>query len=1100
MIIKRTIIAICACTSFSLEMQAVPLQPDTLFKDSLIPQRVQTSSGNIYEEFNASAPHYAPKSPTVSGLVTQIDYPVSHYTGIPDISIPIYEIEAYGMKMPITLSYHASGIRLDQEASWVGLGWSLNVGGVISRTIKCVDDFMEYGSVGNIIEGYLTAPELNAPVDSGYIQMHYNPDEIYTYYQVMDSEPDIFYYSLPVASGKFLIDKSRGPVLLNRNSGLKIEINNETVFRKYFVITTPDGIRYTFRKYETTTNHSRYGFLNENLPNAIKYDEYENKFDIYDTPISYTSSWMLTDVESVNGRHITFNYESESYQSPLQENIKKYNIIETSIQNYTFIAVPPMNPVYNCSKVIVDTWRLSSIVWDAGRIDFHCSNRQDEIGSMYGAPPMKLDSITVSNNIGDVVKQYGFVYSYFNNSYNGNYSQVFKRLKLNRMENLADTTVNYTFLYYEDKSLPAKNCKDTDYWGYWNGIQQRSKYYCPITYNGVLYGGGDKSSHLEYMRVGTLRSFTGPTKGCTTFTYETNKYKTVPTTSVVTHHISEWMNVFYEFNYDLYSQYPRTESDTIHVDSFTPVNIAGFAEVEGCIPDSSVWYDHDSYPTFRISKIKNNGSLQTIFYYPSPSELLTNCSYTFPDSVAYLSPGDYVFEAIAQTRDTWYAFRYDLDKTETITSDSIIQGGGLRVSQISGAVTKNYTYDGGILLVEPFYGQIERFKRLEKGPQFSGYDQLFTTDYIVQNSTSSVPMSTLKDGNIFGYTNVTETIGNSQTIYTFHNEQERQYPYTFHLTPSILNCRNGLLLSKSHGGGIKTEELSYEYRVANHEVKGFVFDQSLSVIYEYSYNIEWPLLSWIRTTTIESNGILGTLSCYTYDDNFMTLTEDVRGSDIYEKRYIYPTIQSTDTVIRSMAMRHMIGVPLETLLLKNGVVVDGRRTEYIDTLSMVLPKTEYELDSKGGRTLANYGGSMIPKVYYRHYNAYGKPMEVWERGQTTSYLWAWNGLYPIVQINNATYADLVNYLGVTTIAQMVSANTPDNASMNAVEGFRIALPTSFTTTFDFKPLIGVTAITDPRGLTTHYEYDAIGRLIETYIVDPSGRRNTIEQYDYHYAE
>lgn len=51
-------------------------------------------------------------------------------------NIPLLDVEGY----PINISYH-SGIGMDQEASWVGLGWNINVGNV-NRNVRGVpDDF-----------------------------------------------------------------------------------------------------------------------------------------------------------------------------------------------------------------------------------------------------------------------------------------------------------------------------------------------------------------------------------------------------------------------------------------------------------------------------------------------------------------------------------------------------------------------------------------------------------------------------------------------------------------------------------------------------------------------------------------------------------------------------------------------------------------------------------------------------------------------------------------------------------------------------------------------------------------------------------------------
>lgn len=84
-------------------------------------------------------------SPTASGLGKYGDIPVNLSTGVPNISIPIYNIQEGPLRLPINLSYHASGIKMSEQATWIGLGWSTHYGGIISRTVLGVEDENYYG-------------------------------------------------------------------------------------------------------------------------------------------------------------------------------------------------------------------------------------------------------------------------------------------------------------------------------------------------------------------------------------------------------------------------------------------------------------------------------------------------------------------------------------------------------------------------------------------------------------------------------------------------------------------------------------------------------------------------------------------------------------------------------------------------------------------------------------------------------------------------------------------------------------------------------------------------------------------------------------------
>lgn len=79
-------------------------------------------------------------SPNASDLGHYGCIPISYYTGRPDITIPIYDLDVRGVKMPIALSYDASGVRMNSLPSWVGENWTLLAGGCITRVIYGYND------------------------------------------------------------------------------------------------------------------------------------------------------------------------------------------------------------------------------------------------------------------------------------------------------------------------------------------------------------------------------------------------------------------------------------------------------------------------------------------------------------------------------------------------------------------------------------------------------------------------------------------------------------------------------------------------------------------------------------------------------------------------------------------------------------------------------------------------------------------------------------------------------------------------------------------------------------------------------------------------
>ena len=102
------------------------------------------------QHLTAQTQHSIPPSPTASALGSYVDNPVSYFTGTPSISIPLYELKTKDFTLPISLSYNPQEIKVANSASNVGLGWSLNAGGVITRAVKDFPDDMRKGNCGSL--------------------------------------------------------------------------------------------------------------------------------------------------------------------------------------------------------------------------------------------------------------------------------------------------------------------------------------------------------------------------------------------------------------------------------------------------------------------------------------------------------------------------------------------------------------------------------------------------------------------------------------------------------------------------------------------------------------------------------------------------------------------------------------------------------------------------------------------------------------------------------------------------------------------------------------------------------------------------------------
>ena len=200
-------------------------------------------SSSISQPNNSYLDNVMMPPPDAASLGKYGDIPVSHYTGVPSVGVPIHTVAVGPLSMPISVSYHASGIKVGEPASKVGLGWSLQAGGMISRTVQGLkDEHMEgYYYKGDSIPTY--GPTLQDTCD--YLEFILDVDN-----NLKDPEPDIFSINMPGGSGKFYINKDREVVLVPKQdirvAPLFSSSTSHVTHLTGFVVTSPDGTVYRF--------------------------------------------------------------------------------------------------------------------------------------------------------------------------------------------------------------------------------------------------------------------------------------------------------------------------------------------------------------------------------------------------------------------------------------------------------------------------------------------------------------------------------------------------------------------------------------------------------------------------------------------------------------------------------------------------------------------------------------------------------------------------------------------------------------------------------------------------------------------------------------
>lgn len=434
-----------------------------------------------YEEFKNS--RLLAKPPQTSDLGKYFESNMNLSKGLPEIRIPLHQVNMLDYTLPIELIYDASGVKVKDIASAVGLKWSLSAGGSVSRNIAGkADESYPHGILYN--EQYL------------HLQCKTEDQKEEIYNGVLDIMPDLFTVNCNGINSEFFLRQNNqikkigiDPIKISYN------LNNNNI--EQFFIFDASGNKYIFKDY------------------------YEESFLTADAPPpSYTdggrTTWMLRYIITPINDTMKFSYREYSY-----------SLYNNDVLSYTYeiLECPSQGQVFSNSYFIrkedsstYRTYLIDTIQTNNEIVSFSYS--KNDLLSVY---KMKLDSIIVTyllpNNEKKQIKTISFDFGFFDGD---------QRLKLNRLKISApyasELDEKYEFIY-NPLPLEPRNSSKKDIFGYHNN--NHTNHLIPVSPQNLLYfnlPGGPANRQVDHNKIltGILTAIIYPTNGKKEFYYEPN--------------------------------------------------------------------------------------------------------------------------------------------------------------------------------------------------------------------------------------------------------------------------------------------------------------------------------------------------------------------------------------------------------------------------------------------------------------------------------------------------------------------------------------------------------------------------------------------------
>lgn len=1037
-------------------------------------------------------------TPEVATLIKYIKNPVSYDRGLVDISIPLYEITAGDITVPIVLNYHHGGLKPRDLSLWLGQGWSLTAA----------------PSVGRIINGLADKKGVYTSPDDRSITRDATYYDLLNRYVRYSEEPDEYFYNLPGSnSGSFFFKAVSGefkpvtfpfePVRINHPSENLFEITNDKGVTYRFGHTERGGaIEYSY--VDNIYGQVRPDYPNEGVvawkcadiissskKDTVRFGYYEAEKDIKaatghsivleDNFVS-SHSWVRDWVKGGAGfRNPCAGIDDLSVPNLISTGYDRYGISFQTKQKL----FPVMNPDYvlqpasvwefskfiNCNTTLPYTGlgysisavrRLKSIEFNGGKVTFDQQLRQNTHPAVNGNAYhySYLTNITVSNKAGKIIRTIRLINKFVSaggsQRIKGHRSDYPVLTGVEIRDGNSNVVENYVLEYNGDPYVDYT--PSIDHWGYYTKSENRHDIYnyndihltqrTPVksinpgtaTYDTFYIPVGGVNRERPTSIDGTLKAIVHPTGYRTELIYEPNKYEKLERDS--------------ENPWDIYAP---LRSKIVSAGGLRIKEIRQTDPLTGKV---------------LIRKFKYGRTNREDGFVGDPNE----------------ESGVGIIKRQINIED--YASR----QKRKFTNNNAYQDGTTDLTTFHNNPFGNITHAGAAIVYDRVTEYMETTvngELINNGKTVYEYDYqrkftdnstwyasfLYPGTNVYQDDKSDWMYGKLLSRKQYKWIGQNNYVPVMQTDYTYHTFYKEEVPTARVYQSKVIDGA-----SSSSASNYQEYLWSLQY-IRNNLRSGAV------------------RLKTETSTEYAPQGVTTTNREYAYDNLThlypTTVKETNSDGTVTTRSMKYPLDNSTITDANHTAAK----AEMVNRWIVSPVLEDKATTPH-GTQTTVWAYKKFSTAYTNNlpllhRTISQRGAGAQEERYVCHnYDAYGNPIYITRDGTgPVVYIWGYNGRYLIAEIIGATYAEVRNALGVDMESFSASAS-PDISRIEALRSVA-SLKNAQISTYSYTPLVGMIKATDARGLSTYYIYDAFGRLKEAYFIE-NGVKKMLKSYDYHY--